>query len=149
MNARNENERSSTAAQHKSRNLQFKIHNKLRNEIKSLKPGRRRMKVRTVHILTSTVIKTEPYLDHNLMPVLLISLFCTKNQLGERASSESASSERARARRSVYVLFSKSESTTAIVQIHPYSLMHPWIVKLRLCFCFDISNRKSDSRLSS
>lgn len=149
MNARNENERSSTAAQHKSRNLQFKIHNKLRNEIKSLKPGRRRMKVRTVHILMSTVIKTEPYLDHNLMPVLLISLFCTKNQLGESELGESASSERARARRSVYVLFSKSESTTAIVQIHPYSLMHPWIVKLRLCFCFDISNRKSDSRLSS
>lgn len=50
------------------------------------------MKVRTVHILMSTVIKTEPYLDHNLMPVLLISLFCTKNQLGESASSERASS---------------------------------------------------------
>lgn len=53
------------------------------------------MKVRTVHILMSTVIKTEPYLDHNLMPVLLISLFCTKNQLGERELGESASSERA------------------------------------------------------
>lgn len=47
------------------------------------------MKVRTVHILMSTVIKTEPYLDHNLMPVLLISLFCTKNQLGERELGES------------------------------------------------------------
>lgn len=46
------------------------------------------MKVRTVHILTSTVIKTEPYLDHNLMPVLLISLFCTKNQLGESELGE-------------------------------------------------------------
>lgn len=46
------------------------------------------MKVRTVHILTSTVIKTEPYLDHNLMPVLLISLFCTKNQLGESKLGE-------------------------------------------------------------
>lgn len=47
------------------------------------------MKVRTVHILMSTVIKTEPYLDHNLMPVLLISLFCTKNQLGESELGES------------------------------------------------------------
>lgn len=46
------------------------------------------MKVRTVHILMSTVIKTEPYLDHNLMPVLLISLFCTKNQLGESELGE-------------------------------------------------------------
>lgn len=46
------------------------------------------MKVRTVHILMSTVIKTEPYLDHNLMPVLLISLFCIKNQLGESELGE-------------------------------------------------------------
>lgn len=52
------------------------------------------MKVRTVHILMSTVIKTEPYLDHNLMPVLLISLFCIKNQLGESELGERELGER-------------------------------------------------------
>lgn len=36
----------------------------------------------------------EPYLDHNLMPVLLISLFCTKNQLGESELGERELGER-------------------------------------------------------